>query len=362
MAQPPLEAPAAFRKIDRSRRPPSGVRFLPGDGRAAILSGGPFEVWDLATGELSHWVDGAGRFAWTVLPGVAERHLVGGKGGALRVVTGDSKVALELVLPPAAARFFSSEACGFWRHHQALTPNDRDEFHDYAPYTVPCSAAVDASGRIAAVAYGQSFVLVWSLVDGRLLACLGYDRPAERAEHLYRTHISPDGATVLTRSADGRIHLWDWRSGRELRSFRVADEGEYAVHPDGPLPFCAGGVPPAVFLDPAGHVAVAEGPTIGVYDAVGERVGRWRGHGDLHPIMGEHLGLPRILDIRLSADARRMLSVGVDASLRVWDTHLGEELWSVTPDPCCSDWADLSSDGRRVIWTGCPGTRLYDVD
>jgi hypothetical protein len=80
-----------------------------------------------------------------------------------------------------------------------------------------------------------------------------------------------------------------------------------------------------------------------------------------HPIIGEYDRMPRIHDIRFSGDGSRVLTVGVDVTLRVRKVETGEQIWAARPAPCCVDWGDLSPDGRQALWVGCPGMRVFDL-
>ena len=355
---------ASPRVIPRRRVPPAGVRFMPGGRVAVQCCLRQLEIWDLAmaTPTLEQTVPLPGRVTdWAPLPD-GEHFLVGLLEGGLRLVDRDGKDVHAFELAPAAARFLGAEPCGLFTVHSSGSGAERTEtVQEHASYGTPCEVAVAADGGIAAAAYGQSFVLVWCLRSGRLLACLGYDRPGG-AGNFYRTAISPDGCRVLARDAHGLLRTWDWRWAQEVGSFRVGIEE--AVWDGAPVYGNVRGCGVSGPLTFAGttRIVAAGGERIEVFAApTGDRLHSWVAHGMLHPIMGEHPGLPRVLTLRASLDGRRVLSVGVDASVRVWHVATGEELWSAVPDPCCMDWADLAPDGRHVVWTGCPGTRVYAI-
>ncbi|HSJ05158.1 MAG TPA: hypothetical protein VK936_00565, partial [Longimicrobiales bacterium] len=231
------------------------------------------------------------------------------------------------------------------------------------PYGTPSSIAISRDGAVAVAAYGQNFALVWDLASGDLLAALGRDDLDSIGSRIYRVDIAPDARDMLVRRADGEIQVWDWRERVVRGSIRVPPEdGPWqadAARPVGAVT-CGGGVGPAMFAGTGRWIAVAVANRVVVYDwPTGRQVNAWSGHQPHHPILGNHTGLPRILDLRVSADGHRALTVGVDASLRLWSVASGRQIWTDTPDVCCMDWGDLSADGRTVAWTGCPGTRLY---
>lgn len=78
------------------------------------------------------------------------------------------------------------------------------------------------------------------------------------------------------------------------------------------------------------------------------RFGWMRAHGATH-------------EVRPSADGRRLLTVGTDGHLRLLDLESGRLLWHAQPRACCHELADLTPDGRRVVWAGCKGMRLYEL-
>jgi hypothetical protein len=123
-----------------------------------------------------------------------------------------------------------------------------------------------------------------------------------------------------------------------------------------------GGVGPVGFTTDSSAMLAADGEVVRLWEiATRVEISQWVGHEPWHPILGEYDAAPRIHDVRLSEDGRYALTVGVDATLRVWEVYSGREVWKVTPDPCCVDWAVLSQDGGHVLWAGCPGLRLYGV-
>lgn len=345
----------ATRDLQRRGMPPSDVRFIPGGDRCAILAGRCIEVWDVAAGRLCHTVR-HGQYptgAWAAL--ADEQFLLGVPRDGLRLVDAQGSTVRRFDLPAAAARFLGGERGGFEGPARGA-----EGMLEYPAYSIPCSIATDAEGAIAAVAYGQQFALVWNVATAELVACLGFDRGAGPGERVYRTDVSPDGRTVLTRSACGRLRTWDWQSAREVGHFGVATDPPPRER--GPL-MVAGvaGVGPAVLVQGGASVAVAAGARVHLYAVDGgAHLGTWVGHGDEHPIL-ERADLPRICEIRTACEGRRAVTAGVDGSLRLWDVGACEQVWTVTPDPCCFDGVDVSADGTRIVWTGCPGTRLYSL-
>ena len=131
--------------------------------------------------------------------------------------------------------------------------------------------------------------------------------------------------------------------------------------PDMPVLSRYGGGWGAIAFTPDGErIAAGDGPQVRVWDVdSGSEVPSWIGHGSNHPILGEHTGMPRIASIAFCRDGSRALTVGVDATIRVWNPIFGNQIWADRPAPCCVDHADISPDGGYVFWAACPGSRLY---
>ena len=331
---------------------------------------GKIEVWDPVTAELERTVtipEGAGRGrVWAPSPN-GRWLLWGGQNAGLHVVAFDGSHLMKLELPDDAAAYLGAEPPGLASFGAVHHPDGsyEDLSRRYPAYQTACSVALSPDGTAAVAAHGQAFALVWDLRTGRLRQLLGEERSGQPVR-IYRVAWSPDGKTILTRDDARRIRLWDTASGRELLSLITAENPhEEARDRPADMPSeitSCGGLGAIAFTPDARYVVAGDGEVIRVWEiSSGREVARWIGHAALHPIFGAYPGVPRVLDIRFAADGRRALTVGVDATLRVWDVRSGEEVWHATPDPCCVDWGDISPDGRSVVWAGCPGMRLYAV-
>jgi hypothetical protein len=344
-----------------------GVRFLPDARSVALRYSGQIQVWDsMECVQLRTLVLPERRITeWCVVPTAPESYLLGAERRGLFLLDRNGETLRYFEPPPAARAFLGAEAPGLGdptpKQNGQATKSDAPT--GCTPYDTPCSVAVSRNGTVAAVAYGQNFALVWDLASGQLRAALGHDDLDSPAGRIYRVDISPDGRHVLARRADGVIHVWDWRTRRVVGTVCLPPETGPWRTPEYERPPAAlgsGGVGPAAFVGQGVWIAAAVAERILAIDWItGEVVARWRGHEPWHPILGVHPGIPRILQIHVSADGRRALTVGVDASLCLWSVASGRLVWSATPDVCCLDWGDLSADGRSVAWTACPGTRVY---
>lgn len=342
---------------------------MPRRSSIVVVAGRSIEVWDPVTGALQacvrmspdqEWVS-----TWELSPS-GDWLLWGAKDAGLRVIDLQGRELSRLTLSPDAGSYFSAESPGLATSGGIVYPDGsyEDRSSRLAPYQTACSVAVSPEGDAAIAAYGQAYALVWDLNAGKLKACLGEESPPDRPVRIYRVAWAPFGQRGLTYDSAGQVRLWDLNTGRELlRRHTVSplpNEGlDRPADMPGPAAL-AGGLGAIGFAPNGRHVTAADGAVVRRWNLVGGREGAsWIGHGDMHPILSEHPGVPRISDVRFSAMGDRALTVGVDATIRVWDVESGKQLWGLVPDPCCMDWADIAPDGRHVVWAACPGLRLY---
>lgn len=369
---PRTGTPESGRSLERRGFPPGGVRLLLNGSDALVGALSEFEVWDLNTGVQKDPIKLPGGCrslgVWEVLPedqGIA----VGCREGGFLAFDLDGEVIQRFELSPDAQAYLTKESPGLASFGSMGHPDGswEDRSRRFAAYSTPSSIAIDGRGVSALVAYGQAYALLWDLRSGELLQALGEERPDGVPRRIYEIAITADGTLAATRgNADG-IAIWGTRDRGMLGVLPVAGP-DVSAEVDRPTDMPAeaagrGGAGAMAFIPGSAELVAAEGPELLRIEASsGKTLGRWVGHEERHPIMGEYRSMPRIHDLRFSGDGRRALTVGVDSTLRVWDVRSGSQLWAVRPEPCCVDWADLSRDGKRVVWTACPGMAVYQLD
>jgi WD40 repeat protein/tRNA A-37 threonylcarbamoyl transferase component Bud32 len=181
-------------------------------------------------------------------------------------------------------------------------------------------------------------VKVWDLGTGKELATLPLPRiPANPAPVLGLPSYLP-GSLVL--AADGKrlfsagtdaITVWDLDAGKEALTLAEPRALKLAVSPDGTRLFAA-----------------TMGQTIHVWDLqTGKRAFSLNGHGvAARPNRPQ---FPLIHALAVSADSKRLFSAGSDRTIKVWDTHTGEDLMTLRGHT--DDVASLAvpADGRRLF-------------
>jgi WD40 repeat protein len=146
-------------------------------------------------------------------------------------------------------------------------------------------------------------------------------------------HFSPDGARILTASADHTAKLWDAASGKLLTSFAHQDEVFQAeFSPDGARILTASRDHSAKLWD------AASGKLIASFD---------------HPDGLSHAAF--------SPDGERIVTASADSTAKLWDAASGKLLASFDHQDTVP-WAAFSPDGTRILTVSWDKTaKLWDA-
>lgn len=161
---------------------------------------------------------------------------------------------------------------------------------------------------------------------------------------LHRGYFTRDGRRIVTCGRDAKVKMWDAGTGKEL--FEI-DAGSSALT--------------AVISHNERRMAIGcANSEIKIWDLEKrEAVLTLRGH---EGVAGS---------ITFSKDDKRLITCGVDQTVRVWDAATGEELLrledqfapfavAVSPDERLIATAD--SDGRVIFWDAQTGAKLRTID
>jgi WD40 repeat protein len=208
---------------------------------------------------------------------------------------------------------------------------------------------------------------------------------------VYSAAFFPGGARLVSSGDDGRLRVWDVRTGRLLKSVEGTGGtiSDTAVSPDGRLiAYCTdgGGTPKVLLIDartyrthhtlvgheegvfevvfsPDGHTLASGGRdrVIRLWDvATGKLIRKLVGHDDA------------VTALAFTPDGRRLASASAerDNTVRVWDVRTGESLHTlaghddwVTSVAFAPDGATLASGGRDrklIIWDVRDGRKLRE--
>ena len=374
--EPDLE-PGECRVYDQKILPPDGVRFLPG-GRSVVLGQlWKIEIRHLETGAVRRTIeepsDRKSRTAWALDPR-GDRILCSEREGAPRLIDLSGEERLRLELPADAESYLASESPGLASFGAVINGDGTTEDLTtiYPAYGVANDVAFLDGGDRAALAYGQAYALIWDMESGELLHAVGTEGSPGEPIRIYRVAGVEHGRRIATLDSRRVLRVVDLpdpgMEGKPREAFSVRLEhdphaGAVDRPRDMPASTSGGAGLGAIAFTPDGErIAAADAAGVRVWDvATGDELAPWDAHGMSHPILGSHKTLARIHHIGFSADGRRGLTVGVDATIRLWDVESGSQIWAERPDPCCIDYADISPDGRYVFWAACPGMRLYAV-
>jgi WD40 repeat protein len=324
------------RDLRREGLPPNGIRYLSDPRRAVVHGIAAFELWDLHVGRIEKklaFPSGVrSTSAWTVLTG-SDRLVVGVDDGTLRVLDLEANDIIACTLPPDAEAFLRRETPGLGSFTSVIHPDgsQEDQSRFYTPYTRSCSLSSSADGERVIAAYGQAYAVLWDLETGEMRHLIGSWTGQHDLDRIYRVALSPDGRLAATVHMRSGLHIWETGNARHLLHLplsarRVGSSDRPIDMPVGTVGF--DGIGPVVFSPDSRTVAAADGAQVRLWDvATGRDLVPWQGFGCNHPILGEYDRMPRIHDIRFSGDGSRVLTIGVDATLRVRKVETGEQFY-----------------------------------
>lgn len=277
------------------------------------------------------------------------------------------------------------------------------------------AVAVSSDGRVVAGAFGDGSVRAWKLPsrrtpeegmvtdlefspDGNLLAAVsaggGVDligavtgvriQRLGEAEPMTACAFSPDGRLVVAATSRGEIVAWSlpdgknvWRvnAGSVVRDLKILPDGRRVIcivdsgrlrvvdARDGKLLEDCPGIrgPTHLAISPRGHWAAAgsrEGQ-VGLWRLPGgERLRLWKAHREF-PGLGSAVN-----DIAFDAGGGRILTVGGDNYLRIWERQSGKRLGEFRGRGSMGTFAlAVSPDGRRVATSGFDRSiRIWDIE
>jgi WD40 repeat protein len=202
-----------------------------------------------------------------------------------------------------------------------------DAVHGQELRTIKLPSALD-TGIIGGVSYSlDSKRLVVS--DGKAVRIVDSESGAEiltlplLKSGTVDVVFSHDGTQLAVASQDGTIGLYDSRTGKVLIQFLSSSAGiqRIAFSPDGK------------------RIAVAAGDGITVWDAIkGKQLLTYNGHGE---------GV-RSSGIAFSPDGKWIASSGNDATIRVWDSETGAEIFKLLGHIGATFSVAFSPDGQYL--------------
>ncbi len=220
--------------------------FSPDNARLASTDETWIDVWDLATGEKLHTLQGH----TTTIRGIAYspdgRWLASGSedrnvilwnaatGKTEFILTGHHAPVTCLAFAPDGRSLLSADASGALKFWHVATGQPLCDL-EQQPHGYFRIAFSPDGRRLAWKLYGNGFGILDLMNSDKSLAPVpqrvlrGHTAPVEQMR------LSPDGKTIASGSNDGTIKLWDMASGSLLNTLRHPGGGtpSVAFHPDG---------------------------------------------------------------------------------------------------------------------------------
>ena len=181
-----------------------------------------------------------------------------------------------------------------------------------------------------------TFVLLLLFIGGALAA----EEPAVvvlkgHTDALYTVSFSFDGKKIATASRDKTVRIWDAESGKELQKLEGTVSGRQAWSPDGK------------------KIATVNGGIPQIWDTESGK--------KLQQLVG-HQG--SVMTLAFSPDSKKVVTGGVDRTVRIWDAESGNELQNLQAISGCIQHAVFSPDGRKVMSAsaGITNTIIWDAE
>jgi RNA polymerase sigma factor (sigma-70 family) len=156
------------------------------------------------------------------------------------------------------------------------------------------------------------------------------------AEGLEAFALARDGKRLAT-AAGNAVVVWDTATGQELRRF---DNHASTVH--------------AVAFSPrARRIATAAADSlIHIWDmSTGKELHTLRGHRGTREVIGkagETMSVNGVYSLAFTPDGKKLISRGVDQTIRVWDIPTGKELRRIEEVPGPAQALALAPDGKTI--------------
>jgi WD40 repeat protein len=180
-------------------------------------------------------------------------------------------------------------------------------------------------GKVLASAGNDSTIKLWDFSSGRLLRTL-----TGHTAWVYSVAFSPDGKLLASGSADNSVGLWDVESGRQLRSLTGHKDqvSSVAFSPDGR--------------------SIASGSWdhgINIWDvSSGKAVKALSGHPDF------------VLSVSFSPDGKTLASSSSDHTIKLWDLASEREIRTLAGHSEVVTSVMFAADGKSLVSSGYDGT------
>ena len=158
---------------------------------------------------------------------------------------------------------------------------------------------------------------------------------AENGSYVNYLTISPDGKRLLSSNADNKIKLWDFSTGKEIRTLIEASI---------PINYFA--------ITPDWRAIVTGGAdnTIDVWDfATGKKIRTLKGHSSY------------LNYVVMTPDGKKLASASADNTIKIWDFSTGKELLTLKGHSSYVNYLVVTPDGKKLASASADNTiKIWD--
>ena len=148
--------------------------------------------------------------------------------------------------------------------------------------------------------------------------------------------MTPDGKSLLSSSADKKIKIWDFSTGKEIRTLIEASIpiNYFAISPDWQT-LATGGT----------------GNTIAIWDCdSGKKIRTLKGHSSY------------VNYVAISPDGNKLASASADHTIKIWNLFSGKELLTLTGHSSYVNYIAITPDGRKLASASADNTiKIWDL-
>jgi WD40 repeat protein len=343
------------------------VAFSPDGGRIASASGPitPLDIPRAPPGEVIVWDTRKGQKLLTLRGHARGIHGLAYSPDGRRIVSGSVDGTLRVWDADKGQEQLTLKGHTHWVNGVAYSPDGRLITSGGGDATVRVWDASTGrelltlrghSGAVNGVAFSpdggsivsasdDTTVKAWDARTGQEAVCLKGHKG-----HVLCVAFGPEGRRIVSGSRDHTLKVWDYSTTQRPISFQAHPNGvgSVAFSGDGKLIVTASG---RVIAE--GGVTFDKPPDVTVWDAQTGRA--------LLALVGQvHVCCN---NVALSPDGKRIVSGGVDKSVKVWDAQTGKELLTLKGHGESTTCVAFSGDGRRIVSAGLENAlKVWDAD